>query len=156
MVSNLEKKLNEYFKNLESCHADVGFLDGGRGYADGELNVPTVAYIQEYGVSSSKRKKKWFIPPRPFMSFSTAIFESKFSNILAKELVSNKYDSQKAIGVAGESLKQVIQKSIIEWSTPPNAPYTVEKKGFNDPLIHTGTMYDSVEYSVKSGLGNES
>lgn len=155
MVSNLEKKLNEYFKNLESCHADVGFLDGGNVYPDSGLNVPTVAYIQEYGVTSSKRKKKWFIPPRPFMSYSKTIFEPQFSKILAKELVKNKYDSKKAIDVASESLKQIIQKSIIDWSTPPNAPYTVAKKGFNDPLIHTGKMFDSVEYEVKSGLGND-
>ena len=37
------------------------------------------------------------------------------------------------------------------WSIPMNAPLTVELKGFNDPLIDTGKMLDSVEYRVADG-----
>lgn len=151
MVNDLEKKLNAYFKNLVSCHSDVGFIDGSKTYEDG-MNVPTVAYNQENGVRRWKDKtgKEWFIPPRPFMSYSSRLFESGFSNILAKEIV-GKYDSKDALETASKKLQERIQLSIIEWTTPKNAEYTIEKKGFDDPLIETGLMFDSVEYQVKSG-----
>lgn len=151
MVDSLEKKLNAYFKNLVNCHSDVGFIDGGTTYENG-MNVPTIAYIQENGVRKWKDKKgkEWFIPPRPFMSYSSKIFEPNFSSIIAKELV-GKYDSKEALEVASKKLKEIIQLSIVEWSVPRNAEYTIEKKGFDDPLIETGLMFDSVEYQVKSG-----
>ena len=160
MVSSLEKALNNYFKNLESCHADVGFIDSSKTYPDG-LNVPTVAFMQEYGVkrfSGSKKKKEekpWFIPPRPFMSYSSRLFEPKFSAILKKELVSLKFDSKKAIDKAAKELQADIKESILNWSTPRNAPYTIELKGFDDPLVETLMMTDSVEYKVSSGISND-
>ncbi len=41
-----------------------------------------------------------------------------------------------------------LKKAIEDWSTPPNAPSTVAEKGFNDPLIKTETMKNSVEYKI--------
>ena len=47
-----------------------------------------------------------------------------------------------------EELKMALQEAILEWDNPKNAPMTVQKKGFNDPLIETGTVYDQVRSRV--------
>lgn len=151
MVSNLEKNLKDYFKNLKSCYSEVGFIDGSIAYEDG-INVPTVAYMQEYGVTSNKKGKDWFIPPRPFMSYSSRLFQTSFSNMMADGLKQTKFDSKKVINAASQVLKERIQLSIVEWSAPPNAAYTVQRKGFNDPLIETHKMLNSVDYKVRLGI----
>lgn len=48
----------------------------------------------------------------------------------------------------GKQLVEIMQKEILDWNSPPNSPVTVEKKGFNDPLIETGTLYDSVKFRI--------
>lgn len=149
MVNSLEKKLTDYFKKLESCHADVGFIDPEISYI--ENNVPTVAFMQEFGDYNGGRR----IPPRPFMRKSVIDFSPEMGSDLAKSLVANKYDSKKSLDELSIKLRDVIKKNITEWSSPANAPWTIMKKGRNDPLVDTGLMRDSVEYEVKSGLGND-
>ena len=50
------------------------------------------------------------------------------------------------------------QQYITELSTPPNAPYTIKKKGSANVLIDTGQMRQSVTYQTtnikpKEGIG---
>lgn len=40
------------------------------------------------------------------------------------------------------------QQYITDLRDPPNAPYTIEKKGSDNPLIDTGSMRSSVTYKV--------
>ena len=140
MVNSLEKKLNELFKNLESKTVEVGFLEGNPTYEDG-LNVATVAYINEHGND--------LIPPRPFMSLSVHEQKENIGPQIAKDLKANGYDSSSALAVTGKNFQEEIQLNIVEWEYPENADYTVEKKGFNDPLIETGLMFDSVDFKVR-------
>lgn len=150
MVSSLEQKLTAYFKKLESCYSDVGFIDPDISYI--ENNVPTVAYMQEFGDHNGGRR----IPPRPFMRKSVSDFSPVMAKALAKSLVENKYDSKKSLDELSIQLRDRIKQNITDWSNPENAEWTIMKKGFNDPLVDTGLMRDSVEYEVKSGLSNES
>lgn len=154
MVSNFEKNLKDYFKNLKSCYSEVGFIDGSIEHERGR-NVPTVAYWQEYGVRSKHNNSVFFIPPRPFMKYSSRVFADTFSEIVSSGLKENKLNSKKVIDAASQVLKERIQLSIVEWSDPSNAAYTVQKKGFNDPLIETHKMLNSVDYKVKLGLIND-
>ena len=45
-------------------------------------------------------------------------------------------------------LKELLQKHILEWNTPRNSKYTIDIKGFDDPLIHTGKMYDTIKTRI--------
>lgn len=49
----------------------------------------------------------------------------------------------------GETVVENIVKEIEDFSSPPNHPYTVEDKGFNDPLVFSGKMKDSVKAKIK-------
>lgn len=48
----------------------------------------------------------------------------------------------------GMKMKPLLQDIIEAWSSPANSPTTVKIKGFNDPLIHSGHMLDTVKYKV--------
>ena len=48
----------------------------------------------------------------------------------------------------GPVMVKIMQKEIEMWSIPMNAPRTVELKTFNDPLIDTRKMLESVKYRV--------
>lgn len=47
-----------------------------------------------------------------------------------------------------EFVKSLIVKAIDDGIPPPNAPPTVERKGFDHPLVETGEMRDNVEYRI--------
>jgi hypothetical protein len=54
----------------------------------------------------------------------------------------------------GPQLADMMQKEIEKWSVPMNAPLTIELKGFNNPLIDSGTMVDSVESQLGRRTGD--
>ena len=47
-----------------------------------------------------------------------------------------------------EFVKSLIVKAIDDGIPPPNAPSTVERKGFDHPLVETSEMRDNVEYRI--------
>ena len=127
--------------NNKTATVKVGFLDGSTFYENGQ-NVPTVASFNEFGTTKS--------PARPFFSASVIQSENETRRIVKKGL-KKKQDNKQTLSELGKSLQEAIQLNIVDWSEPPNAPSTVARKGFNDPLIETGKMFDSVEYKVSDG-----
>lgn len=48
----------------------------------------------------------------------------------------------------GVQAKADLKKAVAEWNTPPNSPFTVAEKGFNDPLRDSDTLYNSIDFKV--------
>lgn len=88
------------------------------------------------------------IPARDFLAF--------YKNDLQKELRrkakaisyaimhNNNYDH--IISDLGESCESIVREAIWDLQEPPNAPSTIARKGFNNPLIDTGRMARSVQW----------
>ena len=55
-------------------------------------------------------------------------------------------DTMKVLGRFGQMVQGLIQIQIANTFTPPNAPSTIKKKGFNKPLVDTGVMLQSVSH----------
>ncbi|STM78061.1 Uncharacterised protein [Escherichia coli] len=70
---------------------------------------------------------------------------------MATLLRANDFDTATALVCMGEHIKGQLQMSVRDWESPPNAASTARQKGFNNPLIETGHMMDSVDYSVDGG-----
>jgi hypothetical protein len=121
----------------------VGFL-ADRSYpgAPGRPSLPVaaVAFWNEFGTSRA--------PPRPFFRTTIARESKKWGEQLSKAIVYYKYDGRKALSALGLSMADDITASIQRWTTPPNAPYTVRRKGFNKPLIHTRVLVDSPDFEL--------
>lgn len=111
-------------------------------YPDG-TSLPLVAAIQEYGAPSRG------IPPRPFMRNTVAEHGSEWPDAAASLLVASGYDAAKTLGLVGEGIKGQLEQSIVGFASPPNAPSTIAKKGFDAPLRDTGHMLNSITVEVE-------
>lgn len=119
----------------------VGFFEDAK-YPDG-TSVAMVGAIQNDGAPKAG------IPPRPFFSTMVAIESKNWPKAIRDLLIENDYDARKTLEIAGEGIKGQLQRYILDWSQPPNAESTIEKKGFNDPLFETGHMVNSVGAKVE-------
>lgn len=148
------KGLDTILKRLEmaeNLEVRWGFLDAKYGDDNEYHYVAQVAKWQEEGT------KGGHIPPRPF-------FKTNIARILApadpkgyrvhsvmKSVISgvmlNKY-RQNFLEPVGKVLQEALQEEILDFNNPRNSDTTIKRKGFDDPLIETGVMYDSVSYKI--------
>ena len=137
--SKLEEALEKYMSDT-AVTLRAGILEEAK-YPDG-TQVAQVGYIQEYGAPEAK------IPPRPF--FRAVINEGKqaWPAILASGVEHYQGDVKSALALLGEQIVGELSQSVRDWNSPPNAPATIAKKGFNKPLIDTGQMANSFSYEV--------
>ena len=127
-TGSLDQALNRLLSSND-MHVKVGVLDNSK-YPDG-TSVATVAFKNEYGFKN--------IPSRPF--FRQTIQEQKKAwALLMQQGFKAGYTLEKCFGLVGTAMQNDIQMSITQWTTPPNAPYTIAKKGFDKPLIDSSLM----------------
>lgn len=143
--TDLTAEGRKYFMQLdklENYEVWVGFPDSSVTYED-DTSVVEIATYNEYGTSD--------IPSRPFMtqSFENKEYEIKKVCEDANASISNGGSADSAFNKIGETCKEIIQNEIENGSFEPNADSTILKKGFDQPLIDTGTMKDSVDFVVK-------
>lgn len=138
-------------KNLKAgkhLSVNVGFFDEYYGPENNNLPVAYVAKIQEEGLGPPMRPfirngfmeeniktLSWLTPQVKGMISAVALGQMSWNQLYQK---------------LGPIFVEIMKKEIEDWSIPMNAPLTIELKGFNDPLIDTGKMLDSVEYRVSS------
>ncbi|UOO77930.1 hypothetical protein LVJ85_05570 [Neisseria sp. Dent CA1/247] len=109
-------------------------------YEDGQ-SVAQVAYWNEYGTAH--------IPPRPFFRQTIAEHKDEWSDKAAAILRETDGDTQATLAMMGEGVKGQVVETIQNFRDPPNAPSTERKKGFNKPLIDTGTLWRSIDYEME-------
>lgn len=149
--SALERHLKDIETRLgKGSHLRVGFIEDAT-YPAGEdgakpLPVAQVAFWQEWGTVG--------IPSRPYFRTMIERKSPRWGVSLGNILRKNDYDAERSLALMGEGIKGQLQQSINDWTSPPNSPRTVEKKGFNKPLIDTAVMLRSVDYQVLDGDGD--
>lgn len=145
-----EKMRKEALKpNVEVLR--VGFFPGDNyGPENDSLPVAQIAAWNEYGTITN--------PPRPFMRVGIGtplrrgVYNSYFTDSI-KRIVEGKSSFRQEYAILGKVLVEDMKEVIEKWDSPPNSPRTVEEKGFNDPLVWTGTMHDSVKAKVEKEGG---
>lgn len=148
--SALARHLQEIEKRIgRGAHVRVGFLESATYPAIVEgskaLPVAQTAFWNEFGTKHT--------PARPFFRTMIENKSPRWGVSLGNILRKNDYDAERSLALMGEGIKGQLVKSINDWNTPPNAPRTVERKGFNKPLIDTALMVRSVDYQVMRGDG---
>lgn len=127
-----------------------------------QSDMAKIAEIQEYGavINVTPKMRGWFkhnfginksnapivIPPRPFMHVTVKENKNKWNKQLLESL-KNKSPFE-SMQLLGEKMVANIQNTITNNSFVDNAPFTIMKKGRNEPLVDTGKMTNSVEYKV--------
>lgn len=143
-------KIKKNLLQANKEHLSVGFFDDAQyGPENDNLPVAMVAMFMEEGDPVK-------YPPRPFirMGFIPRLNSKEYQSVFKQAIdsvVSGKSTFKSTYNQIGPILKVGLQNEIISWNTPPNSPQTVADKGFNDPLIDTGKMLESVDYKVERG-----
>lgn len=116
----------------------VGFPAGkSQAYPDG-TSLVQVAAAHVYGEG---------VPKRDFMRLAADEITHKTGPIIRKALTAPNIEP--LYEAAGLSAQGSIQNAIVALQEPPNSPVTVAAKGFNNPLIETSHMLQSVTYVVR-------
>ena len=137
-VGSLSAALSKYKEMNASVR--VGVLENAT-YPDG-TPVAMVAFWNEYGTKRS--------PVRAF--FRTTVSENKKNWVLSvQNLMKMHNDPKQVMGLIGVNIQEQLVHSINTWSDPPNAPYTIEKKGFDAPLRDTTRMSKSISIEIGEG-----
>jgi len=140
----LERKLAEMAEKLgEGKVLRVGFLENAT-YSDGQ-QVAMVAAANEFGNPANNQ------PPRPFFRNMIAGNKDNWPDDIGRIAQATGFDGEQTLGLMGEHIKGQLQQSIRELMEPPLSPVTIEKKGFDKPLIDTGHMLNSVDYDIRDG-----
>lgn len=134
-------------ETLGQTSVDVGFFDDGTMSADGEMSMVDLAELQMVGRKGNWDYNESPIPSRDFMSQTAIDNHDEIGNAQEKlvgDLIDKKtFAIQGAIDV-GEQYGEMMKKTIDDFDTPPNAEATIEFKGFDNPLVDSGKMRDSV------------
>ena len=89
------------------------------------------------------------VPPRPFFRQMIASNCDKWPDMLSAAFKATKYDAAKTLDTVGIAVRNELKKSIVDFNDPANAPSTIRKKGFNDPLIESSHMLNTATRVVE-------
>lgn len=138
----LERALAELARQVSHpATLRVGFFSGAT-YPDGK-SVAMVAALNEFGTAR--------IPSRPFFRNMIREKSAGWPRAIAANLVANHYDPIETLNDVGDAIVGQLQVSIRNMSSPPNAPSTIARKGFDDPLIESGYMLSRAGKEVTVG-----
>jgi hypothetical protein len=118
----------------------VGVIDQTAKYATG-------TGIEEAALRNINGTVK--IPARNWIEGFLQSHGKKYTSLLkkmARSIISKKVTSTSALAEIGRKAQSDMRKLIVDWSEPPNAPTTVKRKGFNDPLVHTKVLQKEIKW----------
>jgi hypothetical protein len=122
---------------------NTGIIDAGN-HDDSILTVAAVGFKNEFGIE---------VPERPFMRLTVKRTKKEIQKMRQKmmqKIINGELTLQKALGLLGEYMAGEIRETIINLRTPPNAPRTIEAKGFDNPLVETEQLKNSITYEAKT------
>lgn len=119
----------------------VGVMDDATNLESGRLVAEYAAY-NEFGTQK--------IPARPAMRATLEAHEDRYADGLMTMLMAGT-DPETAMDALGQVVEGDVKQNIAEWQSPPNAPATVARKGFNAPLKETGAYEHAITSRVDKG-----
>lgn len=138
---------------LEGKHKaeDVGWMDGKVHPNEPDVLVAQIASWLEQGTINQNGNE---IPPRPYIRQGFIPY-LKSSGVLKQWgvqylplIMTGKMTWESFYEKIGPELVKILQKIMYDWQNPPNAPLTIELKGFNDPLKETGFLIESIQSRI--------
>lgn len=109
----------------------------------GSPDVVDYAAWNEFGTAT--------IPERSFLRSTMDNNRAKYLR-LQEEAVERMIDGLSpriAYGAIGLTAVADVRRTIQNHVPPPNAPSTIRRKGFDHPLIETGHLSDSIQFTVE-------
>ena len=142
-VSRKGLTMAQILKRLQDSAITVGLHKDTGSYESGE-KVTEVAAWNEFGTDH--------IPERSFLRSTIAENRAKYQGEFQKAYliaIQGGMNLRAAAGFIGNVARDDIKQKIIDIKDPANAPSTVAKKGFDDPLIETKKMLNSIRWKFE-------
>jgi len=120
--------------------------DGSSGKYPGK-NGPSVASVGKWNSEGTDR-----IPKRDYLAALVKQYAKKYRKVMgamSKNFLAGRLDRAKANRNMGIRGVREFKAIITAWRLPRNAASTIQRKGFDDPLIHTKRLLRSVMWKDK-------
>ena len=145
------KKLKALMKRLEGKGVKAGILSGTGEHPNAEAGqtIAEIAFWNEYGTRNKDGSVR--IPERSFVRSTIAENNKKYFRMISKllkRLINGTMTSAQAQAILGQEVMSDIQNKINSISEPPNAPETIDRKGFDNPLVHTAALKQHISWGV--------
>lgn len=119
--------------------------------SDGRLTVGDAAKINELGSDDGHVPARSFLR-EPLSQQNTLVF--RLVTRMLQEAISGTASVEAGADKLGAELAQVSKNAVMTGIEPDNAASTVEKKGFNHPLIETERLYNAIGHEVVRESGD--
>jgi hypothetical protein len=146
-VTDKDKGLNAIraeLKKLATLRLAVGVVGAPANYqVSKNATLADIATFNEYGTKT--------IPARSFMRSAfdenVAGYQSFFVKVIPT--IGRGNTGKKALSLLGLKMVSDIQRKIVAIRTPANSEATIARKGFDNPLIHTGRLRQSITFEIR-------
>lgn len=182
-LQQAQEALRKELEKIQSGYVTVGIHEDAGMIPDGDISMAHLGAVQHYGadinhpggtryvigedgmakfvsnsftgpVSGVTQAHQIKIPPRPWLDVGVASGTKEYLAVIAegveKGLSSNTILNQIGVEAVGH-----VQQYIRDLKSPPNANSTKRKKGSDNPLIDTGSMMQSVKYTIANQAPTE-
>lgn len=132
------KALGTRSKDVSGVGVFVGHDRSSGKYPKGQ----SVAQVGSWNARGTDR-----IPARNYLKKLVEQYREKYKKALAalaKNFLLGRFDKDKANRNLATRGVRELKLVINEFDTPPNAPSTIRRKGFDNPLIHTKKFLKSI------------
>lgn len=110
------------------------------------------AFLASQGLHLKASTNTITIPERSFMR---AGWDSNYNSIMrrvtewATNVALGSMSSEELLDKTGQLTVDAIKNYARDLDSPSNHPFTIEQKGFDDPLIESGSMVGSIDYETR-------
>lgn len=148
------EKIKKNLLKASNLEVQVGIVEPTYYGSDNDnLSVAQVWQWQEEGLPAQN------IPSRPairvgFMApIKKGLYNSYFVESIQR-IAEGKSTFKQEYTKIGVMAKVDLKEAVEQWDSPRNSPVTIEIKGFDNPLIDSGLLYDSIDFKVENRGSN--
>lgn len=132
--------------DLERQEITVGLHSDSGIYTKGKHHMSLVDVYMINALGSSKRN----IPPRPFMNITMDENREAINGLMidaARKMINEGAPQLQTVGAA---VRKMMYDTVYNMDKlTPNAPSTINKKGFDWPMVETGQMIEALAYKLR-------
>lgn len=146
-LQQVQDALKKELESFTSQYALIGIHESAGQTEDGQFSMAGLGAVQHFGNDN--------IPARPFLDLGVASGNKEYLETI-QDGIKRGLPTEQIINQVGLLAAGNVKQFITDLRTPPNTPATIKRKGSSNPLIDTGNLRASIDYTVESEKPKES
>lgn len=144
-------RIKKNIKQAEVYNLNLGWFEENK-YGPSNDNLQ-MAQVAQWNNEGHRNDNGTITPPRPFMTVGLrSAFKAGANKDDFKDMINSLFEGKSiltAMKAASNNFERTLRKVMLDWDTPPNAPLTIELKGFDDPLVNSSELIANVTAKVE-------